>query len=504
LTVGIKFWGDKSLAETNPSEFINGWFSMFFRLKKTLFYRPELIYIFGLALVVRLIYLIFSISQIGVQGIASASPDGLLYVNMAKDLLTGANSYDYGFFTFGPGFAYYLAFNMIIFGQNNLPIILLHIFISSFSCLLIYKLANLITQSRPVSVMAGILLALSYTAITLSIVILSDTLYFFLFLIGLILFLNGMERGHWKYFISAGVFSGLAILTRSIGQFWPIMLFIIALPYIFRGRSEENRNSSSKKGLLLKVTVASLIAIMLMSVWIVRNYKTYGIPTLALTSAGGGANVAAFTLEKIEGKPAAQIKQSWTDEYVSSNNLKSLKPADNFRLNFAKARQTFFEHPWAMLKTFLTIAWENLNAFSFYHRVLLPDYKAWAIPLEYKIENMGLNHISFYLSMLGLAILIITRQYRGAIILASVYFYYAGMIGFYRWQGSRLFFPGQIADLILISIVSIYTFGRIAKIGKLIRKLGKPFMNRFPRLKPGFFWLAPIASRLLQLLAELS
>ena len=84
---------------------------------QNLFYRPELIYIFLLALILRLLCLILSIGQIGIKGIAEAAPDSVLYFKMAKDLLSGTSAYEHGFFTFGPGFAYYLAFNMIFFGQ---------------------------------------------------------------------------------------------------------------------------------------------------------------------------------------------------------------------------------------------------------------------------------------------------------------------------------------------------------------------------------------------------
>ena len=51
--------------------------------------------------------------------------------------------------------------------------------------------------------------------------------------------------------------------------------------------------------------------------------------------------------------------------------------------------------------------------------------------------------------------------FRVAVIIGGLYAYYAVMIGFFRWQGSRYFFPGQIAWSILIAIVLVFAAGYV-------------------------------------------
>ncbi|GEM_PF-4601973 len=72
--------------------------------------RFHLTLIFLMALLVRAISLAYSLGQIGEQGIMNLVPDGILYINMAEDMVSGQAGHEIGFFTFGPGFACLLAF----------------------------------------------------------------------------------------------------------------------------------------------------------------------------------------------------------------------------------------------------------------------------------------------------------------------------------------------------------------------------------------------------------
>ena len=49
------------------------------------------------------------IDQLGLEAMLSAAPDARLYLSMAQASLSGSEAYEHGFFTFGPGHAWYLA-----------------------------------------------------------------------------------------------------------------------------------------------------------------------------------------------------------------------------------------------------------------------------------------------------------------------------------------------------------------------------------------------------------
>jgi len=414
------------------------------------------IVVFLLSLILRVFLLVISIHQIGLQNIPPICPDSVLYMNMARDLISGAGEYEQGFFIFGPGFAYYLAIFIRFFGENPLIIILINILQSSLICLFIYKLGLLITQSRPIAIIAGLLSAFSYTSIILSVVVLSDTVYFFVFLLGLLFYIKGLENEKWRYFLVAGFLTGAAILIRSIGQFWPLMMIVLAFLYLPVKGKDKKKTSRSRRRYILRVAVSITIALAIVSIWVVRNKIVHDIPTLAFTSSGGGANVASFTLERLEKRSVGEIREEWSQEYMMANNLKTLSLTDDFRLNLVKTRETLQKYPWEMFKTYIDLVWINVTDINYTHRALLPDYKSKMIAWEYKIKNNYLNYIPFCFAVIGLIILLLTRRYKAFTILAGTYFYYAVMVGFTRWQGSRLFFPGQVAWTILTAVTIYY------------------------------------------------
>ena len=189
-----------------------------------------------LALVLRLTLLAASNNQAGIQQVFNNSPDSIEYMNMARSIASGSDEHEFSFFVFGPGYAYYLALTNIVFGGRLGPTIVLNIIVSSLLCLLIYLFAMMLLRSYAVAIVAALLAALSYDSITLSCYLLSDTIYFAIFLSGLLLYLKALDSGAWKYFIFAGILTGLAILIRSIGQFWPVMMIIIAIASAYTPR----------------------------------------------------------------------------------------------------------------------------------------------------------------------------------------------------------------------------------------------------------------------------
>lgn len=82
----------------------------------------RLTFIFFVALLVRAIIFAYSLGQIGEQGIMNLVPDGILYINMAEDMVSGRVAQEIGLFTFGPGFACLLAFFLPYLAKGYYPL----------------------------------------------------------------------------------------------------------------------------------------------------------------------------------------------------------------------------------------------------------------------------------------------------------------------------------------------------------------------------------------------
>jgi hypothetical protein len=109
-----------------------------------------------------------------------------------------------------------------------------------------------------------------------------------------------------------------------------------------------------------------------------------------------------------------------------------------------------------MLSVYAGTVWENLTAREELHRDLLPPaVHPWA-------NYLNAPNRPFILAMIGLLSLLVLRRFRPAAILGLIYLYYASMIGFTKWQGSRLFYPGLAAEAILIAAFLCLSAKKIA------------------------------------------
>lgn len=418
--------------------------------------RWDLVLLLVVAIGLRVWLLIASVDQISADKLLSVTPDTVNYVSMARGLVNGAVTNENGFFSFGPGYACFLALTFLLFGIHSVPAIVVQMVLSGLACLLIYKLGMILTRSYAASIIAGLLAATSYTSISLSCLLLSDSVYFFLFLSGLVLYLKGLSEGNWRHYIFSGILTGIAILTRPIGQFWLLPMIVIALVAHFTGRKESGcAAEGSFKTRIIKLGVCIGIILLLVSSWILRNNVVHGIPALAYTSAGGPVNVAALTLHRLENRPVKEIRREWRNQFKTDNDIDRWSIEAGYRMSLEQGRRVLRTYPREMLVTYFGLVWENLNRVGNYHRYLIPKYNLTTVGWEWKIRNSGWNYMNFCVSMLGLLILLLTRQYRAFFVLGLVYFYYAAMIGFTQWQSSRLFFPGQIAWAILIAVVLV-------------------------------------------------
>jgi len=367
---------------------------------------------------------------------------------MAADAFSrGVQVPENALFYFGPGYIWFLGTVIKIIGYYPLLIILFNIAISGLSCLLVYGLARRLTGSYSVAIISGLLVCFSYTSITLSCMTMSDTFFFALFTAALLLFIKALDLNRWPYFLTAGLLFGYSVLTRSVGQFWFIAIIAITALHIWLNPEQFKIWRKIAPQYSVRILATVLIIFVFAGSWIIRNKHVLDVCALAISGANGPANVAAITIEKTTGKYSKETMDEWIDESLFGQG----RYGDIYREYQLHASETFDTLGIEMIKTYLSVLWQNLNEFNYQHRILVPDYDHFMIPLEHRIKESWLRFLPLLMVIWGFLSLIIQKQYRAAAILAVIFLYFISMIGAFRWQGARYSFPAYIAGYILIA-----------------------------------------------------
>jgi hypothetical protein len=415
--------------------------------------RRDLLMLLSVALVLRVGFLLLVLSNLKPAALLSNAPDTCMYVAAARGLLGMGPSGSDAIFIFGIGYASFLTPFFFIFGLTAIPILLVQIILSSVGCLLLYTLGRELTGSRAVGLLAGYLAATSITSISLATIVLSDCLFFFLLLSGNLLLLRGLRSGGRGYFIGSGLIIGSAVLVRAIGQFWPLvmllLIFIFPVPAAYRG-SFGMRSAYWRRALL-----APMIALVIIGGWVMRNYALEGVATLSFASAGGPANVACTAVVETYHREPGEVMDSWFDDIWRQKGTHNISLADNFRVRSRFAASVIRRYPAPMWRVYRNLVWENMTIPNELFVAQLPQYR-WPVRASEKwYIDHHLNTLAVWLTLAGMAALLIFRQWQAVIFLGLTYVYFASMIGFAHWQGSRLFYPGQIAWSVIIAFLVV-------------------------------------------------
>ncbi|MDD4051008.1 MAG: glycosyltransferase family 39 protein, partial [candidate division Zixibacteria bacterium] len=393
------------------------------------------------------------------EQVMGLSSDTVNYVDTAKGLL-GLQPLDQQWvFLFGPGYGVFLAACFLLFGVGPIAAIIVQIILSGLTCLLLYSFGKELTGSGAVGYGAGIISATSFTAISQAAILLSDTLFLFLFLAGNLLFLKGLKNGKRSHFFWSGIVLGAAVLTRAVGQFWPPVLIILIgiLPMRSFGRSVfPNRRSLFKRAI-----IAPLVALVIMGGWTARNYAVHGMPVVAGSGLHGLGRLTAYAQMKLEDRSLGDVFARWADEYKREHHTDSIPLREWYALVGQKAGRMMAEHPRAMLWYYLGRIKVNITAANDLYVHQLPRSKDMISYQMGRIHRMLLHFVIPILTVWGFWLMVKRRQWMPALFLGSMYLLFFFMVGFGMWQGSRLFFPSQIAWSVVVSYLVIESWPRL-------------------------------------------
>lgn len=348
----------------------------------------------------------------------------------------------------GPGYGLFLGGYFALFGTQAWPVLIGQVLLGSVNCVLVWLLAGRLGLSGRVAAIAGAIAALSLTSISLSCMLLTETLFFTLQLTGLLCWALAFRRNHRLWFVAAALLSGAATFVRGVTLFWPGVVLLMAL------LCPKGHFAGTRRALIGKTCVAVALMGAMFVGWGFRNYTRHGV----FSFSEGGVLAARYfwtarTLASFDSTRNTHAMQ----EKMEAENKARYGPdgttfAEHHRDDMAVFTAALREYPWPMAKRFVKSALQNATRGSELHVFQLPQFaRTWDFlrPIIHKKTGT----VILILTLLGAALLITRPDHRAAgLILLLTYGYLCGITGFEFWQGSRICFPAQMAWAILAAV----------------------------------------------------
>ena len=268
--------------------------------------RKVLFSIFGISLIIRLLYIILMPTVV--------FGDATIYDGLAIGLIEG-KGYGGGVGSLiPPGQPFFLATIYSVFGYNTQIACIFQAFISSLTCIIIYYIGKSVLNKK-IGIISGFIAAIYPTFIIYSGQLLTETLFIFLLPLSILYLLKVHEEPSAKNLIITGVSFGLATLVR------PIILGFIPLILIWMLLSSKDRKKN-----LMRFVAIFVIMMVVVSPWTIRNYNVHH--DFVLVSLNGGCcfwmgNNPDATGRVLEQGNDAMLWTIWnmTDDEVARDKL---------------------------------------------------------------------------------------------------------------------------------------------------------------------------------------
>ncbi len=169
-----------------------------------------------------------------------------------------------------PGYIFFLV-GLFATGGEAMAVIV-QILVASLIPVFGMRIAQSITHSPRIGLVAGMILALDPTLALLSFRFYTDTLFLLLFLAWMLLAMRYLRNPAWGMLVGGSFLLGLAILTRPTAQYIPLLFALFILWQ--SGRREWLRGARHALAFLAIVAV-------IVGPWVARNYYEFGAPGLS-------------------------------------------------------------------------------------------------------------------------------------------------------------------------------------------------------------------------------
>lgn len=412
-----------------------------------------------IAVILRLGYFLLALQHLGLEKLWNTNPDSLKYAAIAEYLLSGRAHGLGPLFRYGPGYGFILASLQQIFGASPLYAYLFNILIGSLAPACVYLIAFHLTYSKTVALITGAISALSTISIALSCNIMSDQPFFTVHALSILCFILGFRSGKKSWFIVSGLIAGIAAYIRSIGQFWPILLFFIPviLPLQYDPGREDSSSFmySSRLSMIKRSVLAAVAMLVLVLGWSARNYIVHD----AFIFGNNGVSTARRYLlakavaEHTPGVDIHEIRRRWDEQDLEFFGRQTPTFAERYQRDKAQLWQVSLAHPGWIISTFLKTVWENMSAGNDFANPQVPVFRhLWWILNRW--NGKWLAPLILLVTIVGLVFLYVDRFHLAWLLLGATYAYFTFITGFSFWQGSRLHYPAQMAWAILVAYAS--------------------------------------------------
>ncbi len=423
--------------------------------KKFNFSRME-ITIFVVALALRLVFMMAMIGDLGGDHLTDKYPDPIKYIRAGDYLFGGDAEGKIDLYLVGPGYPFLLGLSKLIIGPIYWPIILLQIVLSAVSCVLIFRLTKILLDNKCIAFMAGSLLAISMTSITLANAIASETLFFFLMVLTLYLFFKYLPDRRWRPVILAGVVGGLTVLTRSVFMLYPMLLIVFAFVLTgFKGLAEKKRT-------ILNAIVFAAIIIAISASWGLRNYEKHGTFTISATGllAAKTYLTSKVLVEGERQKPERTVVIRDSVFRAALHDFENNRYRENGQESVDYIFATFKRFPALFIKQYFRVVLYNVTAVSSLQNILIPSWKKAFDDFDEYIHRGYDEPAYIVLALIGFAVLWRKNRRIAAILLLNV-LYFAFLSGVTFGQGSRIFYPALATESILVGTGLIFFYDTI-------------------------------------------
>jgi 4-amino-4-deoxy-L-arabinose transferase-like glycosyltransferase len=397
------------------------------------------------ALILRLAFLQSLIASFGEGRLATFSPDMRNYWESAQRIFHETRFDDETILIFGPGYPTFVAAVGAIVGMDPYRILTVQIVLSSLTGILLALLVTEITGRRTYGLIAGALYATSLLAVEIAAFMWSEAVFLLMLTTSLLLLIRGLRIGSYWYHLLSGGLLACAILTRSFGQFIPLIYITIGVTYAWplsRTRWPVVRKQ------MLGALIAAAIPIIVCCGWVVRNHEVHGVSQLALASPTALSRTASLAISESRGITMKQADSTFWAEVKRHPQYAQIPHRVFIDASVAAFNEQLMTRTWPFLALLVRNCWDNITTES--APGSLPPKPRWIDkPLNLIAQIPGFEYRGVLLMGLGAAVFWRARNYKALIILL-LFCAYFGVVGTFAVnQGSRIFFPAQLTGLAL-------------------------------------------------------
>ena len=415
--------------------------------------RRHILILAGLALALRLTFVILGLQTQDLAAFSAAAPDSTTYMSVAEYILTGEGPGSRYLFISGPGYPLILVVLRLVFGAGWAAPVVLNILFGVCAPVVIYLIALRLLGRASIALLAGLIVAVSTTGTSMSTSVITDQPFYTLHALALLLFLQGLHTQKSRWFVGAGLMAGCATYVRALGQTWPLIFVCMALLILYRpGRATD-------WALFRRSLWTPTILLVMILGWSSVMYARYDVFTFSSNgiSAAWAYLAARAVADHNEEMSIEDVRAQWAEESREYFAGRQPTQAESYHWIRAHLAGTFRSHPGWMFTTYIDVIRSNVQVPNHYPSIQVPQMQRLWRPMTSVAEHW-FNGLLFWLSIAGLGLLVARRQRMAWAVTGLTFAYFTAITGFSYWQGSRLHFPAEMAWSILLAYLVVVTF----------------------------------------------